>query len=364
MRLPSWSELIAFEQQRDVLEVPFDHPLFVVGPPGSGKTVLAIHRARAMAEAYLSVRIITFHRMLRRHIQLLSPDVEPSTMHAFVGRHYRDRMGEEVPLQPASEYKYQWDTMCQRLDSLAALGTRINCVILDEAQDQEIGSFRYLIRIADTLNIFADTEQSVTSNYTSYQDIMDVTGIRHSIILADNHRNCPEVARVAEHYHDGILPMARVIRPRSGHIPRLRRAQTIKDASRLISTWLVARSGSVGVIVNKSEYGLKLQHAIQQSLPNRRVDRYATEESNEASIVLSEPGITILNYRSVKGQEFDSVFILQLDHFVPCRNPVDKRIMYMMCSRARDFLFLVHCNKALSPVAERSLPGPNLLERT
>lgn len=364
MRLPSWSELIAFEQQRDVLEVPLDHPLFVVGPPGSGKTVLAIYRAQMMAEQDLSVQIIIFHRMLRRMIQLLSPQVESSTMHAFVGRDYRDRTGEEIPHEPADEYKYQWDAMCRRLDSLSTIGVRIDCAILDEAQDQEIGSFKYMLRIANTLNIFADTEQAVSASYTSYQDIMDVTGIAESIVLADNHRNCPEVAQVAAHYHDGTLPIARVRRPRSGQTPRLRRAQTIEEASALISTWLVTRSGSIGVIVKTNEYGLKLQHAIQQILPNRRVDRYASENPNDERIDLSEPGITILNYRSVKGQELDSVFILQLDDFIPCRNPVDKRIMYMMCSRTRDFLFLVHCNKALSPVAESSLPGSNLLERS
>ena len=38
------------EEQLDVYETPFDESLFVVGPPGSGKTVLAVHRAQMLVE--------------------------------------------------------------------------------------------------------------------------------------------------------------------------------------------------------------------------------------------------------------------------------------------------------------------------
>ena len=40
MRLPTYDELSNDEEQLDVLEAPLDQPLFVVGPPGSGKTSL------------------------------------------------------------------------------------------------------------------------------------------------------------------------------------------------------------------------------------------------------------------------------------------------------------------------------------
>ena len=44
VRLPTWEELTSVPEQLDVLEYPLDKSLFVVGPPGSGKTVLAMHR--------------------------------------------------------------------------------------------------------------------------------------------------------------------------------------------------------------------------------------------------------------------------------------------------------------------------------
>lgn len=364
MRLPIWSEFTAYEGQRDVMEVPLDQSLFAVGPPGSGKTLLALARARLMTKQDLSVQIVTYNRMLRRLIQSLSPSINSSTMHSFAWRDYCSRTGElSVPHYSASEYAYQWDRMCQSLNALPNVGSRIHCVVLDEAQDQEIGAFRYTLRIANTLNIFADVEQALTKDYTSYRDIMNVTGITESIILSDNHRNCPEVAQVAEHFHGGELPATTTKRPKSGQRPRLRRARTISHASQLISNWFVNHSGTIGVIVKDNEYGMRIRDALQKKLPDRRIDHYASNERNESSINLLVPGVTVLNEKSVKGLEFDSVFIFQIEKFIPCTTSLDKRIMYMMCSRARDFLFLVHCHSELSADAETSLPGPNVLER-
>ena len=43
-----------------------------------------------------------------------------------------------------------------------------------------------------------------------------------------------------------------------------------------------------------------------------QVDFYDSQEKNEDSISLLDDGITIMNKESAKGQEFDTVFILEL----------------------------------------------------
>ena len=86
MRLPAWSELI--EEQRDVSEHPLDKSLFVVGPPGSGKTTLAIQRAKMLKNASKETIIIAYNRMLRRLISVVTENqIKASTMQSYVWRH-------------------------------------------------------------------------------------------------------------------------------------------------------------------------------------------------------------------------------------------------------------------------------------
>lgn len=64
MKLPTFDELA--DDQLTIWDHDPDKALFVLGPPGSGKTSLAIWRARYVSTAPLSqsVKIITRNRLL------------------------------------------------------------------------------------------------------------------------------------------------------------------------------------------------------------------------------------------------------------------------------------------------------------
>ena len=117
------------------------------------------------------------------------------------------------------------------------------------------------------------------------------------------------------------------------------------------------------MIVSRNATGETVHAALREQLSDVRVDSYSNQSKNEDSIDVRQPGVTVLNKESVKGQEFDSVFILELDRFVPCREDAEFRAMYMMCTRARDRLFLVYGPKPLSAEATHALPGAEVLAR-
>ena len=120
--------------------------------------------------------------------------------------------------------------------------------------------------------------------------------------------------------------------------------------------------GSVGVIVERNDTGREMRGNLADSLPNSaRVNFYDHQSKNEDLIDVLQPGITVLNKESVKGQEFDAVFILELECFLPCTSDAERRAMYMMCARARDHLFLIH-GPSLSVAARAALPRSELLE--
>lgn len=372
MRLPTYAELARNEDQLEVLECPLDESLFVVGPPGSGKTVLALQRASMLAEAPVpggrdgvsAIEVVTYSRMLRRLLQQLGENasVTANTMHSFVWHDYRRRTNTPVP--QLGQYDYSWPEMleCLGRSQNASLNPHL---VVDEGQDLPEGFFRYVRLIASERTVFADEDQALSERQTTVEQIKEAAGLDDPIVLRKNHRNVPEVARVAEHFHSGRLPAAHVRRSATGQLPSLVRTPSLASTIERIGNWILTRGGTVGVIVDRNRTGLAVERGLVSRLPEGvRVSRYSSQEKNEGAIDLLADGVTILNKESVKGQEFDAVFILELESFIPCMSDAARRAMYMMCCRARDHLFLVYGPSALSKARQDSLPAAELLERS
>jgi len=236
-------------------------------------------------------------------------------------------------------------------------------VVVDEGQDLPQGFFQYLYRHASSvLTVFADEDQALGDRRTTLTQIRAAADLPKPILLHENHRNSPEIAALAEHFHSGGLPTSTPRRAVIGQRPRLIQKTGIGETVEFIATWFENRGGTVGVVVSSNQTGDRIHRELRIRLSDRRVDLYSSSRSNENAIALLDEGVTILNKESVKGQEFDTVFLLELEQFIPCTNDVMKRAMYMMCARARDYLFLVHRAGGLSAAARAALPGPNILE--
>lgn len=365
MKLPTWDELRRDWDQLDILEHPLDQPLFVAGPPGSGKTVIAVRRALMLADAGAASTVITFNRMLRRLAYLLSNgSISAATMHSFLWRDYRHRTDTEPPMSDADPYAFNWDAILSNLANEGVLPPD-ECLLIDEGQDLPAEFFRYTASYAaSVLTVFADDDQALTERRSTLEEIREAGGLPNPRILHTNHRNAPEVALVAEHFHDGRLPAATVVRSPVGMRPRLVRTEGPGQTAKMIATWAKNRGGSIGVIVQSNPFGAELEKLLKAALPDVRVDRYDSSLKNDDLIDVSEAGITILNKESVKGQEFDTAFVLELENLLPWQTDAMRRVMYMLCARARDYLMLVYGPASLSPDAFSQLPSQEILERS
>ena len=361
MRLPTYEEIARDGEQLGVYETPFDESFFVVGPPGSGKTVLAVHRAQTLASADTTVVLITFNRMLRRLIAQLTEDqVQAQTMHKFVSARYYAQTNARAP--SLEQYIYDWKSMFATLKHCGVTPESTH-VIVDEGQDLPKEFFRYLRDFtATTVAVFADEDQALSDERSTPRDIKKSARLDDPVLLRANHRNTPEIARLAEHFHTGVAPVPDVHRSWSGELPRV--VLYRKDgATKRIANWYKTRGGRVGVAVVNNRTGEILHSQLQNLLADQRVQIYTSDRRNENEVDLLEPGITILNVQSIKGQEFDTVFVMEIGKLLLQLSEVNKRKMYMLCARARDNLFLMHEGKRLPPALLEHLPRAEILER-
>jgi superfamily I DNA and RNA helicase len=282
-------------------------------------------------------------------------------MHKFVRDDYLGRTGKEPEHAIYDTYRYVWIKMIDCLNARNSKARRDH-VVVDEGQDLPEGFFQYLNQdAAIVLSVFADEEQALGGRKTTLSKIQAAANLPQPILLRENHRNRPEVAALAHHFHLGLLPATMTRRAPIGQLPRLMRSSEDSTVE-FITTWFENRGGTVGIVVDRNDLGERIHGELTRQLPNRRIDIYTSQRKNEDTIALLEEGVTILNKESVKGQEFDALFILQLEQFIPCVTDEMRRAMYMMCARARDYLFLMH-SASLSMTAEAALPGPDILER-
>ena len=365
MRLPTYDEIRRDEKQLDVYEMPFDESLYVVGPPGSGKTVLAVRRAQMVARADIAVVLITYNRMLRRLIAQLTKEdeqgrVQAQTMHKFVFDCYRTQTNETAP--SAARFVYDWKAMFATLKR-RGVGPKPMHVIVDEGQDLPKGFFRYLRKfVATTYTVFADEDQALSDERSSLLDIQRAARLDAPFLLSANHRNTPEIARVAEYLHAGDAPPPAVQRRQSGETPRVVPYRE-ERATKRIAKWYGTRSGRIGVAVVNNKTGRRLYDRLKRRLAGQHVQFYTGKRKNEDDIDLLKPGVTVLNVKSIKGQEFDTVFVMEIGELLLEDSEVNRRKMYMLCARARDNLFLVHDGDRLRRRLLDRLPGVDILKR-
>ncbi len=172
----------------------------------------------------------------------------------------------------------------------------------------------------------------------------------------------PEIVRVAEYFHAGDVPVPVVHRLPSGELPRVVLYRE-EGATRRIANWYRARGGRVGVAVVNNATGESLYARLRKQLAGQRVQFYTSARKNEDEIDLLESGVTILNVQSIKGQEFDTVFVMEIDELLLEASEVNKRKVYMLCARARDNLILMYEGGRLPRRLLEQLPGADILER-
>lgn len=367
-RLPGEEELN--KDQDRVLALPEDGQYLIVGGPGTGKSVVALLRALKYQNNNDYVFLVYNHVLEKSTCMLVDTRLRGTTLPKFIYKMHWHLFKENMPQREA--YKPDYDALIKKVNELGC-EERTQHLIIDEGQDMPPKYYEAL-QYAGYINFFivADQNQQITDDHSSRQELTDNLGLEpiDVIELKVNYRNSHPIALFASHFYtDKGSPAPELPDRTSLETPTLHKDLTNED----IATIIIREADKddrklIGVIVANDVIRDSYVNAMRNlniTLDNSHpvISTYSSKEKMAVSIDFSQGGIVVLNDKSIKGLEFDIVYVI-LDGFKVYNNDQTsmKKRLYVMSSRAIEKLTLVSTQE--NPTVKSLLPEDDKILKT
>lgn len=351
IKLPQWNEL-SKDEQVPILNLPTDKNYVIVGPPGSGKTILALHRAARLKKEGRQLHMLTYNRLLSEYLQGALNQIgltgfSAQTYHAFMAWLFSAKLHKSVPRLPNDSYAFDWDEVHS---STRGTGKILDHIIIDETQDFPVELLRMLARISKNVTVFADTDQAIFQS-TQATDLTGIFGTPNPYMLTRNYRNPKVIYEAAKSFckPENIPADFKPFRE-SDELPKLIKRKSYEDINRAILRFADNfPSETIGVIVSNNAINATF-NGLRKLNTNSELSIQFYKTMSKTDIDITAPGIKVLSYGAMKGLEFDTVIIPDMDRaFTRTADPErDMRLMYVALSRASYRLHIMHQGRQAS----------------
>lgn len=329
------AQLVALsEHQMEVLDMLGRvRRVAVYGPAGTGKTLLAMHKARQLAAQGMNVLLTCYNKALGHHLRDAMADVPNVKALHFHELCYeiadlRSKGVEKPADREGADHWFNADLAQHLIDAAAERGLQYDAIVVDEAQDFLALWWQALESLCTDPGrsiryLFFDDAQRLRP------DAAPVEGAEHAIELQTNWRN-------TRHIHDHLLevqPRLRGVRcisppgapvefvPLRPNLPR-----SLKRVLDRICHEGGVRPDDVVILVGRSPAKSKVMTLGGQISPFRLTAQ-------------DEPGcIRVRGVYSFKGMEAPVVILTELDGYAPDRA---RQLYYVGASRAIHHLIVL-----------------------
>jgi hypothetical protein len=295
----------------------------ILGAAGTGKTLLAVEKARRLASPARPVLFLCFNAALRQHLNTIHthPNVRYLTFHGLA----RELIGSEGPLEQAEQ-----DLVDHLLDEGDLPGEH---VIIDEGQDFKTDWLEALhLRFQNkAFYVFYDRYQIIQGE----MDTRWIDQIPCRLVLTRNCRNTDPIARVA--YRAGglaVVPTLGVIGPR----PVLHAVSDSTAAVKIVSMLVETACTKV----SPHEIAILTLETLDEGNPWQLANIAGHHSSDQPKTNC----ITVTTVRRFKGLEASLIIVVDVD----LKRAVDddwRRRLYVACSRARHAVHIITTTKEI-----------------
>ncbi|MFC0847506.1 DNA helicase [Streptomyces noboritoensis] len=344
MKIPSLLDLEI--EQHSVIDLPFRGSHVITGAPGGGKTVMAVYRAWALATAGRDVALFTRSNLLHQYLAQMAPDLTEAlnvtTYHRWIREFWHRRFRTDPPTVDEDGWIYDWVEM-QRECIVQRVGATAHLVI-DEGQKLPVAFYRLCRLLGVGVTVCADANQPIGDDESTVSEICRALGLQADpLVLRDNHRTTREIAMLASEFREGTGDEI-ALPTRVGPTPTVRRVPSLKHFLAEVSRCFDAEpERSIGIICRSTHTLRDVQSELRRLGLSRHTQAYVHDDQYRSVINFSTRPIRIVSTASMKGLEFDSVFVPDLDAYTEDPTGVEARLRFLvMCTRAREDLHFAH----------------------
>ncbi len=402
IHIPAFDDL-SEEQKKILLEMDLAENALVVGPPGTGKTVMAMLRARQVVDgSNETATLIMYNKVLVAYSNSydggeFQKKVDVRTYHSWGIKIWKQISGQYWPpiIEGLSRFDYDWRQMGPRFRQE---GVGVGHLLIDEGQDQPPDFYAALgvLTAMDDSSVCVVADENQRLNERENSSIGDIRNNLGSLAvlneakLTRNYRNSRPIAKLARKFYVGLesgIPELPEGPTSEGSDPYVHRSGNLNEMIERISNYANNNpTHSILVIGPKAASVRKYFNRLTSRLPSKKIEGYIKQvylhcpkcqgtgtaeggtrsgqsgkkskcprcKSGKDMLHTADPGvITCCHDKSMKGLEADAVFIPNFeDHALGGDDVVfEKMKFYVMFSRARRYLEIQYLQ---SPQVEQS----------
>lgn len=358
MRIPTFQQLS--KEQDKVLTVPLEQSCLITGPPGTGKTVIALYRARDLGQRSDQALLIVYSRLLSQYMLAAAEELDVESMtktfHSWFTGFYRAHYATRPP--QLGPWVYDWQEVLPTVNRKPPPAGQLPYLIIDEGQDLPKEFYPIVAHLSRHITVFADQNQSIMDQNSTLDEIAAYGRFGgNRFTLTRNYRNTREIALLAREYYTGERTGIPDIPERSGDVPIGHRHGSFDQSMSFIQRFEANNSDlEIGVFTPTKRLQRRVLAALEGRTKNP-VQSYVGGQGRDAPVLdFDTPGIKVVNYPSTKGLEFDVVFLPELQDVDTNELDGARKQMYVMTSRARDQLHLMWTTTT-KPVILKDVPG-------
>lgn len=340
-------------QQKVVLQKKLAQNLVVTGGAGSGKSILALLKAKAMLNnndrVLYVVKTVALNTYMDAGVSAEAKKEEKEKLQSVVGNSSNRIWGRLKSSICSFNHCFKWvKNEDNEWENLGWRKGHFDYIILDEATDLKMPEIQVLKNHCKYFIAFGDDDQQLFSfidTRTKVSQIADEVGIKKEDIdnLIYNHRLPKKMARLVVYFHPRIKPNT----PDSENFIR----RCLVEGTELPHIFQYSRENEqfdeiIKIVKNKNG-GLKSVGILfRDNESMKRAYRYFTENDLPTSMVIDSQTIgedfdsaapNLMTYHGAKGLQFETVFIPN------CSDPgYDKAPLYVALTRTYSSLYIMY----------------------